>query len=85
MRQAAVHLPGDDQRVDDGAAVVNAEVTLQGDDAGVGVDRDDGDVDAEGELATVGTEEAGLVEARLKAAGSAVRHVRGGGDARHAD
>ena len=44
---AAVHLPGDQQRADDPAAVVHRDHALQRDVARLAVDLDDGDVGAE--------------------------------------
>ena len=47
--EAAVHLPVDEQRVEDAPAVVDRDVTQRHHHAGVGVDLDDGDVRAERE------------------------------------
>ncbi len=53
---AAVHLPVDQQRVDDGAGVVAGDVADEPHLAGVGVDLDDGDVGAERERRAAGRE-----------------------------
>ena len=48
LNDAAVQLAGDDQRIDDGAEVVDAGVFHQFGHAGVGIDLDLGDVAAIG-------------------------------------
>src|SRR5581483_8166032 len=44
LREATVHLPGREKRVDDGAAVVDGDEVPDRDLAGLAVDLDDGDV-----------------------------------------
>ena len=67
LRDAAVALAVQQQRVDDGAAVVDADEAPEGGPAGLLVDLHHGDVDAERERLAVGREEAGRLQARLVA------------------
>ena len=53
LDDAAVLLAGDDQRVEDPAAVVDRDVAQRRDQAGLGVDLDDRDVGAERERRAV--------------------------------
>ena len=76
LRRAAVHLPLDEQGVDDPAAVVHHHVTQQGDLPGLGIDLDHGDVCAVGEGHVHGVEEIGLVEARRHAPRQVVAEMR---------
>ena len=80
MRNAALHLALDEQRVDLRAAVVDGDVLVDGDLAGLAVDIDRADVRPErvGEVARL--EEARRLEAGLDPGRQALRHIRGDGN-----
>jgi hypothetical protein len=69
LRDAAVDLTIDDQRVDDIATVIDSHVTFQIDDAGIRVNLDNCDVRAEGEGAVRRIVVARFVEEWLHASG----------------
>ena len=85
MRDAALHLAFDEQRIDLRPAVVDRHVLLDARLAGLAIDLDGGDVRAEREREVLRLEEARGLEARLEARRQILGDVRLAGDLGPAD
>ena len=76
LDDAAMDLALDDHRVDHRAEVVDGQVAVEPDDAGLGIDLDLGDMGADRPGEVVGFVETGLVQARLQLVmGEVVGHI----------